>query len=399
MYLNNLFISDWDSFQAPTQYQGPGSTHELAALLVTEVVQHSKSQKLPLFLLFLDAKSAFDTVVTEFLFRYLYLAGIEGDALLLLKNRLMNRQTYLDWDKTIMGPIFDEHGVEQGGVNSSEFYKLYNNELLVTLQKSCQGVRLGQQLTVSAVGQADDVVICANNIYMLYNLLQLALSYCKKLKVDLCADKTKLLLFADNSFTLPNNPIKINDESIGFSESAEHVGVIRSTKGNLANLMNRINSSKKATNATLANGLARGHRSNPAACIRVLNLYGIPVLMSGLASQVLSTSEVTILHQHHKSWLQNLQKLHDGTPQAVTYFLAGSLPSTAILHIRQLCLLGMISRLPDDPLYHHACYTLTTGRLSSNSWFSSVRTLCLQYSLPHPLSILVAPPSKFQFKN
>ena len=163
--------------------------------------------------------------------------------------------------------------------------------------------------------------------------------------------------------------------------------------------MNRINSSKKATNATLANGLARGHRSNPAACIRVLNLYGIPVLMSGLASQVLSTSEVTILHQHHKSWLQNLQKLHDGTPQAVTYFLAGSLPSTAILHIRQLCLLGMISRLPDDPLYHHACYILTTGRLNSNSWFSSVRTICLQYSLPHPLSILVDPPSKFQFKK
>ena len=73
-------------------------------------------------------------------------------ALLLLNKRLVNRKTYVDWNKTIMGPIADEHGLEQGGVNSSEFYKLYNNELLDTLQRSGQGVILSSSLTVSAVG-------------------------------------------------------------------------------------------------------------------------------------------------------------------------------------------------------------------------------------------------------
>ena len=76
---------------------------------------------------------------------------MEGDALLLLNNRLANRRTYLDWNKTIMGPIIDEHGVEQGGINSSDFNKLYNNEFLETLQKSCQGVQMGSKLTISAV--------------------------------------------------------------------------------------------------------------------------------------------------------------------------------------------------------------------------------------------------------
>ena len=139
MYIHQLYIDDWNALQAPTQYQGSGSSHELAALLVTEVIQHSKAQKQPLFLLFLDARSAFDTVVTEFLVRYLFLAGVEGDALLLLNNRLTNRKTYLDWNQTIMGPILDEQGVEQGGINSSDFYKLFNNKLLETLQRSCQG--------------------------------------------------------------------------------------------------------------------------------------------------------------------------------------------------------------------------------------------------------------------
>ena len=47
--------------QAATQYQGEASNHELAAILDTEAIQHSKFvTKRPIFLLFLDIKSAFD---------------------------------------------------------------------------------------------------------------------------------------------------------------------------------------------------------------------------------------------------------------------------------------------------------------------------------------------------
>jgi hypothetical protein len=61
MYIRDLHLEKWQSQQAPTQYQGEGSSHELAALLVTEVIQHSLyTLKKPVYLLFLDAKSAFD---------------------------------------------------------------------------------------------------------------------------------------------------------------------------------------------------------------------------------------------------------------------------------------------------------------------------------------------------
>ena len=153
----------------------------------------------------------------------------------------------------------------------------------------------------------------------------------------------KLLLFADQmqDRIIPLNPIVINDEQINFSTKAEHVGVIRSTARNVPNILNRIISSKKATNATLACGLARGHRSNPSACLRVLQLYGVPVLMYGLGSLVLNPSEITTIHQHHKNTVQNLQKLHHGTPQSFIFFMAGCLPVTATLHLRQFSLFGM----------------------------------------------------------
>jgi hypothetical protein len=234
---------------------------------------------------------------------------------------------------------------------------------------------------------------------MLYNLLVLALTYCRKYNVQLCADKTKLLKYTDKTFSVPLNPIAINGEQVVFSDEAEHVGIIRSTSGNLPNLMNRIHCSKTATNATLACGLARGHRSNPAACLAVLRIYGTPVLMSGLGSLVLNDKEVNLLHQHYKNNIRCLQKLPDETPQSVIFFMSGSLPATAILHERQLCLFGMVTRLPDDPLNSRARHALITAKYNSSSWFGKIRNLCLQYNLPHPLALLDFPLSKAKYKS
>ena len=83
-------------------------------------------------------------------------------------------------------------------------------------------------------------------------------------------------------------------------------------------------------------GLARGHRGNSSAGFKVNQLYGMPVLMYGLAPLLLSKHEVLIVEQHYKEVIRCLQRLHVCTPSVVTYFLSGSLPGTAILHVRQL---------------------------------------------------------------
>ena len=73
----------------------------------------------------------------------------------MINERLANRQTVCEWNKVLMGPIKDECGVEQGGINSSDLYKIYNNDQLNIAQASEFGVELGP-LVISAIGQADD---------------------------------------------------------------------------------------------------------------------------------------------------------------------------------------------------------------------------------------------------
>ena len=80
-----------------------------------------------------------------------------------------------------MGPIEDKWGLEQGGKNSSDFYKVHNNDQLETAQSSQLGVDLGgsEPLRVSGIGQADDVGLTSNDIFAQLHLLQLSLQYCE----------------------------------------------------------------------------------------------------------------------------------------------------------------------------------------------------------------------------
>ena len=164
--------------------------------------------------------------------------------------------------------------------------------------------------------------------------------------------------------------------------------------------MDRMSAHTKALNSVLPVGVAKGHRGNPAACLRVEQLYGSPVLLSGLPSLVLKKSEISILHHYYKVNLERLQKLHRGTPECVVFFLGGCLPLPALLHSRQLSVLGMISRLGHNNILHQiGISTLSSFRPSSRSWFLQLRDICGQYSLPDPLDILTNPSTKDSFKR
>ena len=139
-------------------------SHEMASLLLTLTIQNSKNSSKPLFVLLLDAKSAFDLVIREILVRRLYLDTTPDQRIRYWDLRLSNRVTFCVWDGKTMGPIHDQLGVEQGGPNSTELYKTYNNEQLVTAQDS----RLGTSVSgcqVASVGQADDTAFLSDDIH------------------------------------------------------------------------------------------------------------------------------------------------------------------------------------------------------------------------------------------
>ena len=406
IYIRDLYVEQWNSDQSEVQFQGEGSSHELAGVLLTECIQYSTiTLRRPLFVLYLDARSAFDAVQKELLIRNLYHVQNQDQSILYLNNRLLARQTVLDWGGDLMGPIQDQQGLEQGGTNSSDHYKIFGKSQLTFAQESKLGLKLGN-LVVSSIGQADDTLLLSNDIVNLNYLLILTLIFCAKFLVSLCADKTKLQVFCSDPNSLEVqcavmcNPISINGELIPFSPTAEHVGILRSPSGNGPSILGRFSAHRNALSAILHEGLAKGHRANPSLGLKLEKLYALPVLISGLPSLVLSEKEFCSLESYYRGSLQKLLRLHDKTPRVVIYFLAGTIPLPAILHQRQLALFGMICRLDANNILHrHARNIFSSATISKGSWLHQIRRWCVLYSLPHPSTILSSPPSKIQWKK
>ena len=139
--------------------------------------------------------------------------------------------------------------------------------------------------------------------------------------------------------------IDVDGHNIVPSLLAPHVGGIRCPDGNSPNIAARLSAHRKAVYSVLHAGLARAQRANPAAALRVESVYRCSVILSGLASLILSSKEENILDQYYKVHLQRLLKLHQATPALVVFLLAGCLPLSSKLHLRIFSLFGQLCRL------------------------------------------------------
>ena len=328
-YVRDLCCNDWNKVTAPTQFQGPRMSHDLACVLLTETVQFSLHvSKKPVFALFLDARSAFDRILKKILIRNMYLAGTDDHRLIYFDNRLSNRQTYVDFDKQVMGPINDCRGLEQGCCYSSDAYKLYNNEQANTAQCSNLGVNIYDQC-ISCISPADDAVLLSCSLVNLKLLLHLTVVYCKKYDVELVADKTHLVAFTsghvdeETELAMHSLPIMLNEKRLSFSDEATHLGVLRSAStSNMPHLMSRLSAHRKVLFSLLPAGLARRHNANPYAGLKIESMYALPVLMSGISTLVLKKSEYNVVMRHHKDSLKRIMKLPADAPDCSVFSLA-----------------------------------------------------------------------------
>ena len=406
MYVRELSVGEWNEAQAETQYSGEGMSHDLASILLTESIQYSLNVlKKPVYALFLDAKAAFDRLHPHILARNLVLTGASDQRLLYIDNRLSNRQTIVEYDHHLMGPIFDSRGLEQGGVSSSDLYKLYNNEQASVSQCSNLGVPI-KSCNISCISLADDAVLLSNSIIDLNNLLYLTKSYCQKYDVILVPEKTQLLAFhnekyaAEVEYIKSTSLISLAGKEVPFSSEAEHLGVVCSEMtSNTAHILSRISAHRAKIFSLLPAGLAYGHLASTAATLKVERMCALPVLLSGMSTLVLSKRDISILSDHFKKILRLIMKLPDRTPEPVIFFLAGTLPLPAHLHLRKLSLFGMICRLKGNVLHSIGRIMLTDCKPAAKSWFQDIRNICVQYALPHPLDLLNNPPPKLHFKK
>ena len=107
LYAFRLLKPDWDASAAPTQFLRDMCSHEICALALTELVVHGvRIHKSPVYQVFLDKQTAFDSILKEHVVCQLLLSsGSPSQALAYFAASLAWRSTLVSLLGVSLGPI------------------------------------------------------------------------------------------------------------------------------------------------------------------------------------------------------------------------------------------------------------------------------------------------------
>ena len=177
-----------------------------------------------LYCAFVDYKKAFDTVWRSALWHKLFMSGIKGKLYNVIVNMYKNIKSCVSHDGKLSDYFVSFSGVRQGENLSPFLFALFVNDIeQFLLQSGCSPINLrGPDLQIFLklliIMYADDTVLFASSKENLQKCLNGLKEYCDKWKLQVNADKTKIIIFSkqkassENIFTMGDTKIEVIDE-------------------------------------------------------------------------------------------------------------------------------------------------------------------------------------------
>ena len=363
-----------------------GSGPANAALPVEEIYREAKDNNQEYELVLLDAKSAFDVVIHSHLMKRLYHAGIDDKHWTIIQSMHTNATSAVKWNGKTSELFNVLQGVRQGGILSTDLYKLYINPLLNMLETSNLGCRIGNILCNTSAC-ADDVALMSKKTTDMQVQINMANTFAgmegyklqpkKSVAINIKPKPTKKETLLEE-YTL-------NEAIMPRVDSAMHLGIIRtnSMKQNIiANIEENIKKSRRSAYALLGSGFHGENGLDMETIIHLFKIYILPVLLYGMDLLTPQSLDLEKLEKFQKKMLKQLMSLPTNTPDPAINILTGILPVEAQIHLKVMTLFINVCTQPNESLEKQlARRQLCIKSMNSNSWFIQVKTIMLKYDL------------------
>ena len=116
-------------------------------IILEEYIRDRQDSQMPAYIAFLDAKPAFN--LHQSLMRKLFHVGVEGNLWTLIGSLHQDAKSAVNWQGQISEKFRVEQGVRQGGILSTDLYKVYNDSLLDPLTMARNATRIGPVICVA----------------------------------------------------------------------------------------------------------------------------------------------------------------------------------------------------------------------------------------------------------
>jgi hypothetical protein len=329
---------------------------------------------------------------------YLYQHGITGTLWNIFRNMYTDIKSCVKWQGMLSESFKEDQGIRQGGLSSTDLFKVKSNDLLNRASSHPLGYKIGIT-PVSAPTTADDTALVTSSQLGAQVLTGIAQQDAQMQRYNFNEDKSKVMVI--NQRTKCSEPqIKLNGKALQCTNQERHLGVERSiTNKATATIECRVKEARRAMYRLAGAGMYGYNGVGPQVSLQILTVYVVPILTYGLESLILCESDYSRLEQFYKSALRRIQHFPESTALPAIYLLLGCIPLKGQIHLKMLSLFGAILRRPGSIEYDVIRRQLAIKDLTSNSWTTQIRKILALYNLPSPYKLLQDPPIKNLWKR
>jgi len=192
---------------------------------LTTVIRNRLAENKGTFSCFIDMQKAFDWVDRDLLFYKLLIYNIDGKTYNCIKALYDHPQSCVKINTYKTDWLPTESSVRQGDALSPTLFSLYINDLAKDLKDLNLGLPYGNE-KLCILLYADDIVILAENEEELQILLNFVNNWCRKWKMKVNRDKTKVVHFRKKKCKVTDKQFHMGTDIIDICAQYKYLGII-----------------------------------------------------------------------------------------------------------------------------------------------------------------------------
>lgn len=376
----NTRLNEWaENYQVYVEAQagfrkGMGTVDNI--FILHSLISHCINEKKKLFAAFIDYKKAFDFVVRDVLWYKLIQSGVRGKILNVIKSMYSNIKSRVKFDNIISDEFSSFLGVRQGECLSPFLFSMYLNDLENDfIQNGADGFDIGM-LKLYLLLYADDIVIFAETSQGLQDGLDILADYCRKWKLTVNTDKTKIMVFRKGGNLSRNLSFSYEGNDIEIVQKFTYLGITLTTGGSFNETHKALSGKGLKAIFKLNQYLYNFTDMSPKHILSLFDKLVRPILCYG--------AEVwgfTKFSQQERVHLQFCKKLLGVKRSTQNDFVYGELGRTTLqIYILNLAIKFWFKVVESEPTkYIRYAYRLMLSDLDKNpniiNWASKVKEL------------------------
>ena len=202
----------------------PKHSTELCIFALKEIINYYRNLNTPVYLCFIDIKSAFDRIS----YWKLFVKLIERDTplyiVLMLKFWYTSQDLFVGWGNFQSEPFKMKNGIRQGSLLSPHLFNVYVDDLNFRLNEKGVGCHIAG-LPMNNLSYADDLVLISPSPAASNDLLGVCDEFAKENYVTFSSTKSVCMRILPNNYMILRQPsIYLSGVKLSFVESFTYLG-------------------------------------------------------------------------------------------------------------------------------------------------------------------------------